>query len=36
MKQRGAPRGTFLPAGQERTLEIDWIGRLRHPIVEGA
>ncbi len=34
MKQRGAPRGIFLQAGQELTVEIERIGRLHDPIAQ--
>jgi hypothetical protein len=31
----GGPRGIFLQAGQELTVEIERIGRLHNPIVQG-
>jgi len=34
MKQGGSP-GIFLQAGQALTVEIEQIGRLHNPIVQG-
>ena len=31
----GRPRGIFLKPGQELTVEIEQIGRLHNPIVQG-
>ncbi len=35
MKQKGTPGGIFLQAGRALTVEIERIGRLHNPIVQG-